>query len=434
MGPGFRSDSSWRDIPSLKIRVHMNLILSRLCREERDSRRRGLFCHGSGVWPVPTRVRSLVGSVRRLVGSVRRLVGSDGGRVFGDAAMVGCCSLAVLMAGCKPSSTRSPEADGGESGSVAPNLELQGKIEIDGSSTVYPISEAVSSAFSKRFPNVNVVVGASGSGSGFDRFSRGQIDISDASRPIEADEFAQARENGVEFLELPVAYDGLTMVVHKENEFVDQLTIEEIAKIFRADVGAKRWSEVREGWPDERIQIFAPGTDSGTFDYFMEVVAGEDGTLRSDMSTSEDDNVLVTGVSGSPYAIGFFGLAYFEMNREKLTAVPVVNPETGEAVLPNRETVEKGTYAPFSRPLFIYVNNESIGRPEVKRFVNFYLDVAAEMALETGYVPLPESIYDAARARARARQVGTHYLTSDLESRRGPVTEVYVESNLTGTK
>lgn len=391
----------------------MNRIRSRSRDQEPDSRRRG----EAGCWADRERSPSWA----RFPAAV------------GRSCSIGCCLAVALAVGCKPASTPSAKTDGGEAGSVVPNLELQGKIEVDGSSTVYPISEAVSSAFSKRFPNVNVVVGASGSGSGFDRFSRGQIDISDASRPIGADEFARCRENGVEFLELPVAYDGLTMVVHKTNEFVDHLTLDEIAKIFRADVGAERWSEVREGWPDKRIQIFAPGTDSGTFDYFMEVVAGDDGTLRSDMSTSEDDNVLVTGVSGSPYAIGFFGLAYFEMNREKLTAVPVVNPETGQAVLPTQEAVRGGEYAPFSRPLFIYVNNDSVGRPEVKRFVNFYLDVAPEMAIETGYVPLPEPIYDAARSRARTRNTGTHYLTSELESRHGPVTEVYVESNLTAT-
>ncbi len=351
-------------------------------------------------------------------------------------AFVGLCLLAPLV-GCQPASDSSPSGSvgsGAESADgVVPNTELRGRIEIDGSSTVYPISEAVSSAFNKRFPNVSVVVGVSGTGGGFQQFSRGQTDISDASRPIKADEFASCRDSGVQFVELPVAYDGLSIVVHKENTFIDQLTLEEITKIFRADEAATRWSEVRSEWPDSQIQIFAPGTDSGTFDYFMEVVAGDDGTLRSDMSTSEDDNVLVTGISGSPRAIGFFGVAYYEENRDKLRAVPVVNPKTGEAVMPTGEAIEGGEYAPFSRPLFIYVNNKSLRRPEVKRFVTFYLDNAAEMAATAGYVPLPEAVYAEAQSRLARRQTGTHYLTAELESRRGPVTEVYVEENRTDT-
>lgn len=366
-------------------------------------------------------------SVRTHASSVFRLslVAAFGGFLLG------------VLVGCQPSSTSlgSAELNGvGGGGAVVPNLELQGKVEIDGSSTVYPISEAISSAFNRRFPNVNVVVGVSGTGGGFQRFSRGQTDISDASRPIRADEFEVCREAGVTFIELPVAYDGLTLVVHRENKFVDQLSLEEIKKIFLADEAAKTWSEVRSGWPAERIRVFAPGTDSGTFDYFMEVVAGHDGTLRSDMSTSEDDNVLVTGVAGSPYAIGFFGVAYFDENQDKLKAVPIVNPETGEAVLPTAAAIEGGAYAPFSRPLFIYVNNRSMARPEVKLFVNFFLDNAPEMVSQTGYVSLPESVYADAKSLARMRNTGTHYLTKDLELRSGPVTEVYVVDNLTDTK
>ena len=190
---------------------------------------------------------------------------------------------------------------------AAQNTNLLGKVEIDGSSTVYPISEAAASGFTKQYPNVKINVGVSGTGGGFKRFTKGETDISDASRPIKDSEFKAAKAKGVKFFEIPVAYDGLTLVVHKTNDWVDHLTVEEIKKIFRAKGGVETWSDVRAGWPDKKIQIYAPGTDSGTFDYFKEVVVGKDEgvSLRSDMSTSEDDNVLVTGVAGSASAIGF---------------------------------------------------------------------------------------------------------------------------------
>ena len=321
-------------------------------------------------------------------------------------------------------------APGSPEAAVTPNVELQGKVEIDGSSTVYPISEAAASEFQERFPNVNVVVGVSGTGGGFERFTKGQIDISDASRPIRPAEFQAAKDSGVKFVELPVAYDGLTLVVHPENDWVDKLTLEEIRKIFTEQGRAETWADVRQGWPDEEVKVFAPGTASGTFDYFKEVVAGEEGALRSDMSTSEDDNVLVTGVSGSPGAIGFFGVAYYEENQDKLKAVPVVNPETGEAVLPTPEAIESGEYAPFSRPLFIYVNAKSLGRPEVKQFVSFYLNNASDLAPRVGYVALPQSLSERSSQHARRRITGTHYVTAEGEQRNGPVTEVYQEENL----
>ena len=318
----------------------------------------------------------------------------------------------------------------GLTASAQVNPQLQGKIEIDGSSTVYPISEAAAANFTKQFPNVSVNVGVSGTGGGFKRFTQGQTDISDASRPIKDSEFAAAKAAGVAFYELPIAYDGLTIVVHKDNNWVDHLTVEEIQKIFNADTAAKSWSSVRAGWPDSEIKIFAPGTDSGTFDYFMEVVAGKEGSLRDDMSTSEDDNVLVTGVSGSPAAIGFFGVAYYEENKDKLKSVPIVNPELNQPVSPTAQTIENGTYAPFSRPLFIYVNANSAKRPEVRQFVSYYVKNAAEMARKTGYVALPQAIYDEVTLRTRARKTGTHYLTADNEKRSGAVTEVYKAENL----
>jgi phosphate transport system substrate-binding protein len=314
-----------------------------------------------------------------------------------------------------------------------PNLELQGNVVIDGSSTVFLISEAASSRFLKLFPNVKVTVGSSGTGGGFERFAKGEIDISDASRPIKDSEFKIAKSNGVSFIELPVAYDGLTLVVHPNNQWVDKLTLDEVKKIFLSG-GAKTWSQVRSGWPEKEIKIFSPGTDSGTFDYFLEVVAGKDGQLRSDMSTSEDDNNLVTGIAGTPNAIGFFGVAYYEQNKDKLKSIPIVNPANGEPTHPTVANIESGNYAPFSRPLFIYVNNKSISRPEMKRFVQFYLENSAELARATNYVALPPSVTQAALEHVRKRKSGTHYLTKELAKRSGPVTEVYTEANLVDTK
>ncbi len=317
--------------------------------------------------------------------------------------------------------------------SNAQNTSLRGKIEIDGSSTVYPISEAAASGFNKSYSNVQINVGVSGTGGGFKRFTKGETDISDASRPIKDSEFAACKQAGVSFFELPVAYDGLTLVVHKANTWVDHLTLDEIRKIFTTAGGAKTWADVRSGWPEKTIQIFAPGTDSGTFDYFKEVVVGKsDTSLRSDMSTSEDDNVLVTGVSGSPNAIGFFGVAYYEENKDKLKSVAVVNPTTGEKVSPTATTIEDGSYAPFSRPLFIYVNAKSFQRSEVRQFVAYYLRQAPAMAKQTGYVALPASIYTQCMMRCRDSKngVGTHYLTNSMEKRSGAVTQVYRKENL----
>lgn len=311
------------------------------------------------------------------------------------------------------------------------NSSLLGKIAIDGSSTVYPISEAAASGFQKQYPQVKVSVGVSGTGGGFKRFTIGDTDISDASRPIKDSEFAATRKSGINFFELPVAYDGLTLVAPKNNTWLNELTIAEIQKIFLADSSAKTWAEVREGWPAEEIKIFAPGTDSGTFDYFKEVVVGKSGgSLRSDMSTSEDDNVLVTGVSGTPNAIGFFGVAYYEENKDKLKSIAIVNPKTGDAVSPTATTIENGTYAPFSRPLFIYVNAASFKRPEVRKFIGYYLQNAPKLASSTGYVALPPAVYKEAMMRCRMGKSGTHYLTPEMEKRSGPVTDIYQAQNL----
>lgn len=302
---------------------------------------------------------------------------------------------------------------------------LTGSIKIDGSSTVYPITEAVAEEFAAEAPRVRVTVGVSGTGGGFKRFTVGETDISDASRPIKANEYKAAKSNGIDFIELPVAYDGLTIVVNKANSWVDKLTVDQLKQIFLADKAAKSWSDINPGWPDTKIAIYAPGTDSGTFDYFKEVVAGETGAIRGDMSVSEDDNVLVRGVIGEEGAIGFFGCAYFFANQDKLRAVPIVNPETDKAVSPTIETIEEGDYAPFSRPLFIYVNAAAADRPEVEAFVNFYLKEGPELAEEVGYVKLPKSVYNRAKANFKNRTTGTFFLNEDGETLHGPVTKLY---------
>ena len=237
-------------------------------------------------------------------------------------------------------------------------------------------------------------------------------------------------KNKVGFVEIPVAYDGLTVVVHKDNTFVKELTVDHLKKIFLESMAAKKWNEVDPSFPAEKIKVFAPGTDSGTFDYFKEVVAGKKGAIRSDMSTSENDDVLVNGVAGDKNAIGFFGAAYYFQNKDKLSAVAIINPKTGKAVLPSDKTIESGSYAPFSRPLFIYVNQKAAGEPQVEKFVDFYIAHAGDFARQVGYVALPNKIYEQAYDNYLDEEVGTHYLTKDMEKRSGPVMEVFQRKNI----
>lgn len=311
----------------------------------------------------------------------------------------------------------------------APNQDnyarLRGAIRIDGSSTVYPITEAVAEEFSKLAENVRVTVGISGTGGGFKRFAIGETDISDASRPIKKSEADQCAENNIKFVEVPVAYDGLSIVINRENYWVDQLTVDDLKKIFLTANSAKTWKDVNPAWPDRPIKVYSPGTDSGTFDYFKEVVAGKEGTFRSDMSVSEDDNVLVNGVVGDGGAIGYFGCAYYFENKDKLKVVPIVNPETKKAVEPTPETIEGGDYAPFSRPLFIYVNSESLNRREVKAFIDYYLKNAPRLSAKVGYVALPEVIYERATRNVQTKRNGSQYLDENGEHKKGPVTKVY---------
>ncbi|MFG0256287.1 MAG: PstS family phosphate ABC transporter substrate-binding protein [Phycisphaerales bacterium JB043] len=301
---------------------------------------------------------------------------------------------------------------------------LRGRIMVDGSSTVFPITEAVAEEFSGVEPRVRVTVGISGTGGGFKRFAVGETDISDASRPIKAKELALAIENNVNFIEIPVAYDGLSIVVNKENTWATSLTVEQLNAIFADGSTVDTWDDINPEWPNVKLEIFSPGPDSGTFDYFKEVVLGKNGSMRSDVSVSEDDNTLVRGVFGRQGAIGFFGCAYYFENTDKLRAVPVVNPN-GQAVLPSAEAIESGDYAPFSRPLFIYVSTKSAEREEVRAFVDFYIENAGTLAGEVGYVSLPSSVYAAARRAFENGTTGTRYLTESGEKVKKSVTELY---------
>lgn len=283
---------------------------------------------------------------------------------------------------------------GGSSGEQGDGESLEGRIRIDGSSTVYPITEAIAEEFRSVEPDVRVTVGVSGTGGGFKKFSRGETDISDASRPIKENEIEQCRENGIEYVELTVAYDGLAVVVNPENDWVDHFTVEELSKIWEPEAQGKitKWSQIRPEWPDKEMNLYGPGVASGTYDYFTKAIVGESGASRGDFTASEDDNVLVQGVSGDKYGLGFFGLAYFEENAEQLKLV-AVDDGTGSPVKPTMETVSNNTYKPLSRPVFIYVRKSAAGREAVRAFVEYYLTHAGELVQDVGYVPLPEKQY-----------------------------------------
>ena len=268
---------------------------------------------------------------------------------------------------------------------------LSGTIEIDGSSTVFPITEAVAEEFNKVASKVRVNVGVSGSGGGFKRFTVGETDISDASRPIKAGEIEIAKENGIEYFEFLVGVDGLSVMVSPKNDFIDCLMVEQLHEIWKPESVVRNWSDLNPGWPDKRVNLYGPGTDSGTFDYFTEEVNGESGLSRADYTASEDDNVLVQGIRGDRNALGYFGYAYYAENMDKLKLVAV---DSGSGcVAPSVETIADGSYSPLSRPLFIYVSKASLSRPEVKAFVEFYMENGAELTREVGYVPLSAQEY-----------------------------------------
>lgn len=322
-------------------------------------------------------------------------------------------ALGVLALGfslaCGDSSEDSDEP-AGPTATSAPRLS--GSIAIDGSSTVFPITEAVAEEFRKVQSGVQVTVGIAGTGGGFTRFCNGETVMSNASRPISQKEIDACAAKGIEFVEVPVAYDGLTVVVHPSNTWANCLTVAELKTIWQpsAQGTVTNWNQVRSSFPDAPLKLFGPGTDSGTFDYFTEVVNGKSKDSRGDFTASEDDNILVQGVAGDKNALGYFGLAYYEENQGKLKAVQV---DGGKGcITPSTASVEDGTYSPLSRPLYVYVAKASAEKPEVKGFVDFYLKNAATLSSEVGYVKFPDNIYTLVTTRWTSLKTGSMYVNA----------------------
>ena len=297
------------------------------------------------------------------------------------------------------------------SAALAAPVSAQGVlVKIDGSSTVYPVTEAVAEDFQKSKKNaVKVTVGISGTGGGFKKFCRGETDVSNASRPILKKEMEDCKAAGITYIELPVAFDALTVVINPQNDFVKQLTVAELKKMWEpgAQGKVKSWKEVNPAFPDVPLKLFGPGSDSGTFDYFTEAVNGKSKASRGDYTASEDDNVLVQGVSRDKGALGYFGFAYYIENQKKLKSVPIVAKDGAPAVAPSMEAVLKGTYQPLARPIFIYVNTKALAKAEVKEFVEYYMTHGAKLAKEVKYVPLPDSAYKINREHLAKNKVGT---------------------------
>lgn len=288
-------------------------------------------------------------------------------------------ALMLATTGCGASAAGSASGSGD-------SQDLSGTIRVDGSSTVAPLSTVAAQLFQQQNPGVQVTVGTSGTGGGFEKFCNGETDIQDASRPIEDDEKAACEKNGIQYSEFQVANDGLSVVVSKDNDWADCLTVEQLKKIWEPDSKVDNWNQVDPGFPDERLELFGPGTDSGTFDYFTEKINGEEGASRTDYSPSEDDNVTVQGVSGSKGGMGYFGLSYYEENKDKLKVLKV---DGGDGcVEPTTTTVQNGSYKPLSRPLFIYPKASSLDKPQVTAFVEYYVENNADIATKAQYVPL----------------------------------------------
>ncbi|MCB0348282.1 MAG: PstS family phosphate ABC transporter substrate-binding protein [Bdellovibrionales bacterium] len=264
-------------------------------------------------------------------------------------------------------------------------------IRIDGSSTVFPITEAVAEEFSHANKDIQVTVGVSGTGGGFKKFTINETDINDASRTIDAKEVEIAKKNGVEYLEIPIAYDGITVITNPKNTWAKDITTTELKKIWEPDSKVKTWKDIRASWPDKEIRLYGPGVDSGTFDYFTEAINGKSHVSRSNFTKSEDDNVLVKAVAGDTYALAFLGFAYYKENKNKLNALAINNGKA--TVAPTEVTINDGTYAPLSRKVFIYVSKKSLQRPEVAKFLNFYIANVPSLSKEVGYTPLQKEEY-----------------------------------------
>jgi phosphate transport system substrate-binding protein len=303
----------------------------------------------------------------------------------------------------------------GALGVVVPPGYAQDKlIKIDGSSTVFPATEAVAEEFQKHTKGaVKVTVGISGTGGGFKKFCRGETDISDASRPILKEEMEACKAQGIEYIELPICFDALTVAVHPQNTWVDAITVAELKKIWEPEAQGKitHWNQIRPEWPKEKLVLFGAGADSGTFDYFTEAIVGKAKASRGDFTASEDDNVLVQGIEGNKYALGYIPYAYYAPHAKRMKALAINwEKHTPGAVLPSQENVLKGTYNPLSRPLFIYVNRKAADqRPEVREFVEFYLKHGAPLVQEVKYLPLPDVAYQMGLERFKKLQTGTGF-------------------------
>ncbi len=292
-------------------------------------------------------------------------------------------------------------------------------ISVDGSSTVFPITEAMAEEFQKANKGIKVTVGIGGTGGGFKKFCRGEIDISDASRPIRDVEREECKKNNVEYIELPIALDALTVMVNPKNDWAKEMTVAELKKIWEPEAQGKimNWKQVRASFPDRPLKLYGAGVDSGTYDYFTAAIVGKEHSSRGDFTASEDDNVLVQGIAGDLNALGFFGLAYYLENKDKLKADAIKLKDDSKAVEPSVEGARDGTYQPLSRPIFIYVSKKAAEtKPEVVQFVDFYLnkDHASKLVKEVGYVPLPENAYEVFAKRFKDRQLGTAFHGSKI--------------------
>ena len=314
-------------------------------------------------------------------------------------------ALALAFSGCKKEETQAggdkPAAKG-----------ASGSVRADGSSTVFPITEAVAEEFQKSNRDIRVTVGISGTGGGFKKLCNGETDISNASRPIKPSEVELCQKNGVEYVELPIAYDGLTIMVNPRNTWATSMTVAELKKIWEPEAQGKikKWSEVRPEWPAEELRLYGAGVDSGTYDYFTEAIVTKEHSSRGDYTSSEDDNVIVQGIANDKNALGFFGYAYYAENKDKLKVVAIddENPDNGAGpISPTVETVRNGTYQPLSRPIFIYVAKKSLDQPQVATFIKFYISNAEKLVPEVGYIPLPANAYPLAQARVDSRKTGS---------------------------
>jgi phosphate transport system substrate-binding protein len=323
---------------------------------------------------------------------------------------------ALILAACAGCSKRKDSGTGGSEPAGKATVPAgekgaapTGPIRVDGSSTVFLISQAVAEEFQKTGGGT-VTVGESGTGGGFKKFCRSEIDVVDASRPIKQTEADDCKKAGIDFIELPIAYDGLAVVVHSKNTWVDHLTVEELKKMWAPESKMASWKDVRAGFPDKKLRLYGAGTDSGTYDYFTQAIVGKEHSSRGDYTASEDDNVLVQGVESDEGSLGFFGYAYYIANKDKMKLVPIDNgvKDDGEGpIAPSVESVTNGTYQPLSRPLFIYVSTAALRRPEVDRFMAFYLEKSAELSAEVGYIALPAKATELTTARYKARTTGS---------------------------